>query len=570
MTVKKLKDKIKDKILKIKIELFYKKHKSKNMTKNYIEMLFNHNLTDVIKDINRCKTQEDFFEIIEKNLDRYLDYPQFISIFEGFNFEIFNGEVNFCYNKDLTKRYYENTMKSNDILKLIEEYKTIIHEYIINNKKIANEIYRGEDSFYNDFRIEIDEEMLVNIFKQIFKDRKKVSNRELGNIILIKRIIIQIQMLYSKEIIFNNKDFVKFEIENGCFDEYIYLLNHKNKIPTIEERFATFLENKNLTPDQQNKLKNLELLEKRINNLKSNDKKELEELLDKIKKETNKIKKIKLIEECYMLYEIIYREEIVDSLFAPTQSIELKDYDMLENILVHIFIRDPESILFSYKKKITEEIISKRFPQNKDEKLTEEEQEILDKKMKYAKEVLSNPVIVEESMIVDSYYTDASGWKGYISNTSNQISASLFSPENILGLSSCVGIGFDKNGLPSENIIISSPNYLTTNKGINNIEVDDNSIFRQLSTPLSELEKSVRSELVLHRKNIESETKSSYVFVVLAGEKQDQNILNQAKQIAEENNIKLIIFNLIELKKSYQEKYNKFEPKNTEKRAFKN
>ena len=78
--------------------------------------------------------------------------------------------------------------------------------------------------------------------------------------------------------------------------------------------------------------------------------------------------------------------------------------------------------------------------------------------------------------------------------------------------------------------------------------------FEELSAPLSELEQVHRaqSEVVLFRKGMEMPTKAAYVFVGVEDTRSPEYValIKEAKQIAESNNLKLIVFNINKIIKS--------------------
>jgi len=127
--------------------------------------------------------------------------------------------------------------------------------------------------------------------------------------------------------------------------------------------------------------------------------------------------------------------------------------------------------------------------------------------------------------------------------------------EGILRQGNCVGVGFDRTSISPENIIISSGGYQTTNMGVNNLEVEPNDHFANFSAPLSELVASRRTELVMYRRHNEMKTNAAYVFAIINGydEEKDRQTIEQAREYAEKNNIKLIVFNNYKIRKSYEE-----------------
>ena len=113
-------------------------------------------------------------------------------------------------------------------------------------------------------------------------------------------------------------------------------------------------------------------------------------------------------------------------------------------------------------------------------------------------------------------YSDRSGFNWYRTDTSNQIAASVYSEKFFWShrTSEMIGIGFDENGLMPEAIALLSPSYLTTNKGMYNLEYKGHKEFEVMSADYDDLiENDGDSEVVLFRRGMEYDTKASYVFV---------------------------------------------------------
>jgi hypothetical protein len=136
-------------------------------------------------------------------------------------------------------------------------------------------------------------------------------------------------------------------------------------------------------------------------------------------------------------------------------------------------------------------------------------------------------------------------------NNNNQITTSLFSPEKLLNLDTCVGVGFDRIGLTPDNIALSSANPSTQMSINTNRKIETTRMFSFFSSPLSELKLSRKSEIVLFKQGPNLPTKVSYVFAIISGNKIfDDQALLEARKLSAQNNLKLIIFNLPEIKKS--------------------
>ncbi len=547
-----IKDKAKDMMTEMKIKTFYQMHKNKGMTQGYAEMLIYQGLNEVVEDITFSKTNNDFYNKILSKVDSYTKKALFPSIISGFLFGVFNGNSSVYFSETQNKLLLHHNFNPVSTRRFLDQYRTIIYEYIKNDNALANSIIRGGNGLNNNFNVELKQEHIDAIIDQLFVDRSAFTIAQGENIRVVMKIVLEMLVLYPPNILFNNKDFVEFEMKYGYFRKYASMQNRNQKMPTLQERIDTYEIQKEMTPEEKLQLDNLPLLEERVSRLAPQYRSDLYSILKQAKLEPDNRKRIELTDDCYAMYEIAFRKEIVDTLYCPQGGVEITNYNDLKNVLLHTFIRDPYKLLEKYEQKVIEEIISSRRDGNKSKELTPAEEEMLAKRMDYAKKVQANPTIVEESLDIEINYTDSSGIRGYTSDTTNQISASFFSPETLLNQGTCIGIGFDRLGLTPENIAISSPSYLTTNMGINNLEVKEENMFRMFSSPISELKKSPKTEVVLFRKNIDSMTKASYVFAIVSGLNHDRDLqaVAEAKRISAENNLKLVIFNLPAIKQS--------------------
>ena len=554
-----MKDKIEDFIMQIRTSIFYARNKRTGISKTFAEMLLyqGDRTKNIKKMIQSSKTPEELKEKAKREfstISNDLLLTNFIIGVQSNNYPIRPTNV---YGSELLRVYLEHDYTQSDTQKLIEEYKDIIFQYIISDNHTKNSIQRGTKEC-NDLRKSITPELINSILANVSIDQSKLSKIDYENIETINAILIKLQTVYPQNIIFNNKKFVEFEMMTGLMDEYFYTIRypkHGKPIPSLEERMTHYESRKSLTPNQCLKLNNVELLEKRIKTIHHPNKEELLELINQIKEEKDITKKVELIEDCILLYEVTYREEIVDSLFTPTSSMEITDINQLSNCLIHKFMGRSADLIAGYDEKLKQKIINESNDKNPDRELTPEEQEKFDRLMKYAKDVLANKVVVEETIETDLVYSDQNGWRMYKSDTSNQISTSLLplTEDAIMSLRGFIGIGFDST-LSSENIAVSSSTYKTTNMGIENLEVSPEKEFEELSAPLSELESAYRasSEVVLFRKGMQMLTKAAYVFVGVEDTRNPKDVarIKEAKQLAEENNLKLIVFNIEKIIKS--------------------
>lgn len=542
---------------KLYIELLYLRNKTKGITKSFIEFLVEQNLDNVIKLLNVAKSKEDFYKLIKENYQQ-LEMRSgniFECLLTGILFGQYEASLNFIHS-NVAKSLLTNNYTKADLIKIINQYSKTLTTYINCHNHLKHNLLPVEfinNSPVSDFRKEFTEENFKEVCNTLFRESTKddyISKTE------ISAFIVVFLSMYSKEDIFTNPEFVRFELEYGYFDSYKELLTSGKSIPSMEERMKIFVSEKDITSQQHSHLKDIDLLEKRISSLKSKSKDLVLKKIELLRAEPDLKKKASLIDECFEYYEKTYRKEIVDSLYTPHSSVEITSFTEIETVMIHIFLRDPMRKLPEYRKQLKKDIIEGRpVKVTEEQELTPEEYAIYQSKLDYAINVLLNPVITSESLEGESIYSDSTGYRWYKSNTSNQISTSVMSIEGILRQGNCVGVGFDRTSISPENIIISSSGYQTTNMGVNNLEVEPNDHFANFSAPLSELVASRRTELFMYRRHNEMKTNAAYVFAIINGydEEKDRQTIEQAREYAEKNNIKLIVFNNYKIRKSYEE-----------------
>lgn len=543
---------------KVTIDIIYNKNKHKGVTKAFVFYLVRLKLNHIITLLNTAKDRKEFTKLLRSNIQNDKSKNISLSLLTGEAYGLYDYTKISYINRNIADRYISHKITQNDSHTLIKLYKSQLINYINNHNKIKNrvrELYQTSKGTIEDFTTTFEEARFDKLCKYLFVEQP-LEHQDREAIEYISLILFQLESLYDKDILLNHSDFVTFEIEYGYFDLYYNNLVYQDDIPSLEERFNTYNREKNITSEQLYRLRKVELLEERIASLTSPSKDLVLKKIELLKREKNIKKQAILIDECYEYYETKYREEIVSSLYSPIESHEVSDYAELQNILLHLFIRNPEMRIPSLEIEYKKEIIAKRgIKVTGEEELTEEEKKEFQNKIDYARDVLLNPVVTSESLNETSNYSDSSGLRWYRSNTSNQISASLFSKRNLLQLGNCVGVGFDNTSISPKNIICSSPVYQTTNMGIDNIEINPEYRFDELSAPLSELESKPQTEIVMFRKNKEIKTNPAYVFAIINGfdARRDEQTIEKARQYAEKNHIKLIIFNNKKLRLSYEE-----------------
>lgn len=514
---------------------------------------------NLLEDIKKAKSTSDLAKRIATNKDKYatasnqmrmdiIMYPVLNKLDISMSYKFVPFSV---ANAALEHRYTER-----DLDKLEKDYSKALVDFISNHNGIKNYLYPVSEKGISDYTKPFDAEMLHGIFEELRglkfqKDNNQVKTR--GQT-FAKDVLVPFMSVYSLEDLEKRKDLVEFEIKSGYFEKYYKDLEKGIPVPSIEERVKVLNAQRNLTPEQIKLFNQADILQNKISLLKSEKAKEtLLDVLETAVKEKDYAK----LEKVHEYYQKAYKEEIVRAMYSPSEKglTVLEDYDDLKTIMIHSFFRNPNSIIERYEKELREEIMSARKTDKDNPNFSPLEQEIFDGKMKKAREQLANQVVTDKTFDLPSVYSDASNIFQYRSNTSNQLSVSVVSPEFILKSGVSIGIGFDQKGVASENILLSSPIYLTTNKGVNNIEIPGSKL-EYASATLSEMERAGTNEIVLARSGKNFSTRPSYIYVSITGqnEEKDKEVLERGKKLAKENNLPLVVINVPKLIQSYNEK----------------
>lgn len=313
--------KAKDLMTDVQIKGFYQINKNKGITYGFAEMLHYYGAHTVIEDITFSKTLDEFYQKITEKLGLYVTRPLFPSILSGFIFGIFNANTMIEFSESQSRLLFQHHFNPTSSKRFVEEYKTIIFEYL-NNKHPE---------------MKLTQQHINEFIKLIFEDQSKLQPMQMNLITLVTKVVLEMQTLYTADILFNNKDFVEFEIKNGIFERHSLELNKNLKVPTPQERITNFEEQKVATDEEKGWLEDLDLLDVRVNKLSQKYKQDLFTKLKFAKAEGNTRKKLDLIDDCYSMYEIEFRKEIIDSLYTPSHSTEINHYKDLNNILIHIY-----------------------------------------------------------------------------------------------------------------------------------------------------------------------------------------------------------------------------------------
>lgn len=536
-----MKDKIKKILLKAKYIFKTKKFDMNNSFLDFIiEREDSEEFQKILKLIDKSKNKQDLSNNIQDNL-KYNGFYK-CSLLLGNYLGFYDSSFFECNHIDIKPEFISNFNNSN-FDKTFEILKNYFFEYIVNNNEYKN-CFLSTDIIKYDFTKELNKEYIDSFFESIIKKRELDDNNYSYNRMkVLYDYIIKILGNYSIDDIINNFDFIKKDLNND---------NNKS----LTERKQEFEENKNLSDIEIKHIKDVDMLEKRLKTISNESSKSLLDRLNKIKDNLNE--NIEELNDIYLEYELLLREDIVDKLYVPQSEITIVDnYNDLRPQLIHILRRDPNKFRSSLEEKVKDSIIKERDNKDSSEELTKEEELEFNKRINLIEAEL-DPTQVNYSFEPMGHYTDSSGFRAYKSDTSNQIAASIYSEKYFLKSLSTglIGIGFNKEGLTPEAIALSSSSYLTTNMGLNNIEYDENKEFDRMSAPYEELkENDGNSEIVMFRRNMEYDTKASYIFCTIdsSNEKRSKDIIEKCRELSKSSKLKIVVYDLYKIRKSYEE-----------------
>ena len=538
-------DDSKDFLKKMAYNIIYgRKFKKLNVDKSLSDSLIDRRkdsyAKDILKLINKSKNRDEFSSNI-------IDY---------FKLKGRNAYANALLIGNVTGKYYFNNFYydsvkglnldafTKDNEDLIQDLKSHFVEYIVSNNErkntFAERIQVGK-SLMRDLSQDLNKE-------EVDKDFERVLNGEETNDDYIKPQVVSNYLMktigvYTKEDIKENFDFVLYDIDRG----------DKNG---IDERRRKYLLHSNLSNNQLRKIEEAKVLKLRLQKINGKVSEQLISRLNNI--ENNLDENITELEDIYSDYEVLSREDLIEHLFVPQNDITIvENASDLKPQLIHQFIRNPEKFRKNEIEKIKEKIIKERFDKNNSQELIENEKERLNELMNRVDENLNQYKVNYSTDSKGMIYTDSSGFDRYKSDTSNQISASVFEGEEFVKSPNVgiIGVGFNEETLTSDAIAISSNSYKTTNKGLNNLEYNEENEFEEMSSTFSELIKSKgQSEIVMHRRGMDFDTKASYIFATIDSSNKEQTagIMNEIEQIRKKEDLKVVIYDKYKIRESME------------------
>ena len=538
-------DDSKDFLKKIAYNIMYgRKFKKLNIDKKLSDSLIYRRKDSYAKDIlnliNKSKNRDEFSTNI-------IDYLK-LKGRNAYTNSLLIGNVTGKYN--FNNFYYDSVKELNldaftkDNEDLIEDLKSHFVEYIVSNNEHKNtfaERIQAGNSLMRDLSQDLNKEEVIKDFDRVLNGEN--TNDEHTKPEVISNYLMKTIGVYTKEDIKENFDFVLYDIDRG----------DKND---VDERRRKYFLHSNLSDNQLRKIDEAKVLKLRLQKINGEVSEQLISRLNNI--ENNLDENITELEEIYSDYEVLSREDLIEHLFVPQNDITIvENVSDLKPQLIHQFIRDPKKFRKLEIEKIKEKIIKERFDKNDSQELTEDEQERLNELMNRVDENLNQYKVNYSTDSKGKKYADASGFDEYMSDTSNQISASVFEGKEFVVSShvGIVGVGFNEETLTTDAIAISSNSYKTTNKGLNNLEYNEENEFEEMSSTFSELIKSKgRSEIVMHRRGMDFDTKASYIFATInsSNKKETAKIMNEIEQIRKKEGLKVVIYDKYKIRESME------------------
>ena len=519
---------------------FKKLNIDKNLSDSLIDRRKDYYAKDILKLINKSKNKDEF----STNIIDYLKlkgrnpYANSLLIGNVTGKYYFN---NFYYDS-LEGLNLDAFTKDNE--DLIQDLKSHFVEYIVSDNKYKNtfaERIQVGESLIKDLSQDLNKEEVVKDFDRVLNGEN--TNDDYTKPEVVAKYLMKTIGVYTKEDIKENFNFVLYDIDRG----------DKND---IDERRRKYFLHSNLSDNQLRKIDEAKVLKLRLQKINGEVSEQLISRLNNI--ENNLDENITELEEIYSDYEVLSREDLIEHLFVPEYDVTIVEkVSDLKPQLIHQFIRNPEKFRKLEIEKIKERIIKERFDKNDSQELTEDEQERLNELMNRVDENLNQYKVNYSTDSKGKKYTDASGFDEYMSDTSNQISASVFEGKEFVISSDVgiVGVGFNEETLTTDAIAISSNSYKTTNKGLNNLEYNEENEFEEMSSTFPELIKSKgQSEIVMHRRGMDFDTKASYIFATIdsSNKKETAKIMDEIEQIRKKEGLKVVIYDKYKIKESME------------------
>lgn len=517
------------------------------------------NITDSLLDIYiaryHSKEVKDFFRLVSKSKNKQEFNQNIISYYQNNHHPYMldylllgtiSGNYSFYTLSPIDKKssFDFNNLLEQDYQDVLIILKKNFYQYLMNSNELKNSFLIDQEGNYN-YTLDLNKEFCDRIFDECVSGKEyQNSDNYIHCYEIARNYIVMTIGIYGTENIKNHFDFIFYDFYRDS--------NH-----SLEERKRRFLNHKNLSSSQMSKIDNVEILIQKLKTISHEDAKKLFDRISYIQDDLEN--HIEELEAIYMDYEVLLRNDIISHLFKPSSDYTVvEDFRDLRPQLLHLFYRNPEKFRDSFENQMIEDIISQRQDKtNSNRELTEDERIELEKrkaKLEVELDVTQVNYSYDGKKLI---YSDKSGYRHYHSETKNQLSTSLYSAKYYLENSKTLwsmGVGFNEEGLCPEAIALSSSIYLTTNMGLNNLEYSENDEFDLMSSTYSELEKNDgKSEIILFRRNMDYDTKASYLFLTIDSSQREKSefYLKKASEMAEKNRMKLVVYDLYKIRNSY-------------------
>lgn len=430
--------------------------------------------------------------------------------------------------KSMIDIFEENGITKDVLKEIYDMYGTeIIAQYnrdsYLRNATILmiNEKYKDENALggLQDHVTYYSEEDFDAIFQKYFS---KENLSETEQYILIGLLAKESDLIgaYTVKHLRENPDYIKAEINIGIFKDIVV----SGKTYTNEERKRIVALSKIWNEEDFNKYNNLVLLKQRLSSLpKTQDTVDtihkIEEILSKPLNEiTMQAEEIAdFMNSAFMEYEVENRNQIMENVYNPKKAKEIVITDLQQMgsaAMIHFF--NPKKTISNYMSYINgleerrSKELGKAFEFPEDEK----------KKMLLQYHAKENHYITDYALDFEGIGQVGSFDTRYVTNTSNQLSAMIVTPEEILkgnGIRSKIALGFSRETVNPELIATISDKNIYSNKGIDYVESDNP--FKDFSASYDEMisnkeKNGNNTEVVLFRNSYISSLKSSYVMYI--------------------------------------------------------
>ncbi len=524
-----------------------KKFNEFGFTKNFMHTVLDDSALDIVELIRKSKTEAKF----SKNVNEFLKSQRYHAYSQALLLGNLTGQYSLHYRRSNRIQGLNIDAFSKENSDLLQDLRKHFAEYILSDNKRKNTFAEKTElrlpdckTYYRDLTKDIKEEYLLEYFDSALANEIEPSMDDIdtAKFRYFAEYIISTIGTYSREDIKNNFDFILYDLDNST-----------NK--SLNERRERYMSLRGLSAAQIKKIDQVDELKRRLNNMQSYPAIALKTRLDDI--DYNLKDNISELEDIYLDYELLCRQDLIDNLFVPENNVTIvTNYQEAKPQLIHKFLRNVDKFREKEHSKIKKRIISERKTKNPSPFLTEEEKVRFEDLKQQVEANLDQYKVNYSINNIDGIYSDANGFQYYQADTSNQISAQLFTTEKLIDdEAGIIGIGFNRENLTPEAIAISSNYYKTTNKSLNNLEYNEKKEFTDLSAPFQELTTARNSEIVLQRRGLDFDTKASYIFAIIdsSNEEQTKNIMEKIKSIQEKEGLKAVIYDKYLIKQSLQE-----------------